>query len=176
MTISTFFAVGTIVFQVFIIGVVLDLLFLAVTKKASPGVKFLRKYGPEVALLFSLAAVAGSLIYSEAIGFVPCSLCWWQRVFLYPTLPILALGVWKKDRTFAPLYALSLTILAAVVGLYHSYIQYGGSPIGNCGAGAVSCVQRVVWEFGYITLPLMSLSVAVAMGLILYVFLSKHKS
>lgn len=175
MTLSTLFAIGTIVLQVFIIGVIFDLIWTGVTKKVSPGLKFLGRYGLTFAFVFALGATVGSLIYSEVVGFVPCSLCWWQRIFLYPVAVILGLAVWKKDRHHAPLYAITLTGIAALVGVYHSYIQFGGSPIGNCGVGAVSCVQRIVYEFGYITLPMMSLTASMAIILSLVVFWHSRK-
>ena len=32
----------------------------------------------------AITAMAGSLIMSEVVGFIPCRLCWIQRGFMYP--------------------------------------------------------------------------------------------
>ena len=47
--------------------------------------------------LISLAALAGSLFYSEIVGYEACVLCWWQRVFLYPQLVLFAIALWKNE-------------------------------------------------------------------------------
>ncbi len=45
---------------------------------------FVHKYILELLFFGILSAVVGSLVYSDIVGFIPCDLCWWQRVFMYP--------------------------------------------------------------------------------------------
>ena len=51
--------------------------------------------GPDaltLALCVALVATAGSLYFSEVAHFVPCKLCWYQRIAMYPLVPILAIA------------------------------------------------------------------------------------
>ncbi len=120
---------------------------------------FLGKNTILFAFFVSVAAVAGSLFYSEIIGFEPCVLCWWQRIFLYPLVIIFGLALWKKaPKPF--LYATPLAILALVVATYHSYVSLGGTSVLPCTAVGGACAKVYVLAFGYITLPLMGLTIA----------------
>lgn len=110
-----------------------------------------------LALLVSLGAVLGSLFYSEVAGFSPCVLCWWQRVLLYPQLVLFIFGLFKKDNKIWN-YSLTLSILGFVIAVYNTYLQFGGLSLGPCAATGPSCSERYFLEFGYITLPTMSLT------------------
>jgi disulfide bond formation protein DsbB len=119
-----------------------------------------------LSLILSIGAVFGSLFYSNVMGFEPCILCWWQRMATYPLLPLFSVALYKKDRgVFA--YALPLALIAGFISIYHSYIQWGGSPLIPCDASG-SCSKLFVYEFGYVTIPTMVLSVAV-LYILLYV-------
>ncbi|PIR83976.1 hypothetical protein COU18_01035 [Candidatus Kaiserbacteria bacterium CG10_big_fil_rev_8_21_14_0_10_51_14] len=118
----------------------------------------LAKWGLWIALALTLAASALTLFYSEVVGFPPCPLCWWQRVFLYPQVVLFALALWKHDRNVT-LYSIALSVLGLGFALYHHALQVLPSGTLPCPAeGAVSCAQRFIFEFGYITFPLMSAS------------------
>src|SRR3989338_8039857 len=69
--------------------------------------------------LFSLAALVGSLAYSNIIGFPPCELCWIQRIFMYPQVLLSGVALWRKDKNIVT-YLLSLSVLGGIVALYHS--------------------------------------------------------
>lgn len=106
-----------------------------------------------VALLGTIA----SLYYSEVLGFPPCNLCWYQRIFMYPQVFMLGFAWYRHDRSVVP-YSLLLSGIGIALAGYHSYLQFGGSPLIPCGAGsqAAACAQRFVFEFGFITIPLMT--------------------
>lgn len=115
------------------------------------------------ALLFSflvaLVSMASSLFYSEIARFVPCLLCWWQRIFLFPQVFILGLALWKKNKNIGA-YSILLSIIGGVFAAYHSYLQFGGSPLVPCSANgiAASCTQRYFLEFSYVSIPTMALT------------------
>lgn len=149
-------ALGTLFMQA---GVVV-LLFLFFFKKDSPLLRLLGRYGIHLVFLLSLGGVIFSLIYSEIFGFVPCGLCWLQRVFLYPQLILSGIALIKKERLIAD-YLISLSVFGVTVSLYQHYLQMGGREIAGCpvvGAGA-DCAKRILFEFGYITFPLMSFTI-----------------
>jgi len=114
-------------------------------------------------LLFSfivaLAATLGSLFYSEVAGYEPCKLCWYQRIFMYPQIVLLAQAVRWKDYKFSK-YSLSLSIPGAAVAAYHYLLQVGVVPGVTCTSVgySISCSQRFVMQFGYITIPMMALT------------------
>lgn len=120
---------------------------------------FTARHALLLAWLVSCAATALSLVYSELIGYEPCVLCWYQRIFIYPQVILLGLAWWRQDDHIID-YSLLLALIGAVIALYHTYIGYGGTPLLSCGADELSnpCAKRYVFEFGYVTIPLMSLT------------------
>jgi len=141
--------------------VLLVILFFAILSRNSWGkeiVDWLGKYATGLALIVSLLAVITSLYYSEIVGYVPCVLCWWQRVFIYPLIIIFGVALWKKIST-AFLYAVPLALLGTLVALYHTYSNLSGNSLLPCTAVEGACAKIYVMAFGYITIPSMSLTV-----------------
>lgn len=135
-------------------------------------IKLFSKNGLLIAFVVALGSTVFSILYSEFIGFAACVLCWYQRIFMYPLVILLGLALYRKDKGIID-YALVLAAAGSIVSLYHNYIYYGGSSILPCDAlGGVSCAQRYVFEFGYITIPLMSLTAFVL--IIFSLFLAKR--
>lgn len=119
--------------------------------------KFIADYAILIGFVITAGGVLASLFYSQVAGFLPCILCWWQRAFLFPQAIIFGVALWKKDKNILD-YSLALSITGAVLALYHTYIQFGGSPLVPCFANAVSCASRFFLKFGYVTIPTMSLT------------------
>jgi disulfide bond formation protein DsbB len=151
--------------------VLLALLFLAILARKGWGKRIFHVLASGAlawGLLVALAAVSGSLFYSEIVGFEPCVLCWWQRVFIYPQLALFAVALWKRDKgVFA--YSATLAALAGIVALYHSYVYWGGASLLPCTAMGGACSKIYVYAFGYITIPSMSLTVALYFLLLAWV-------
>lgn len=142
--------------------ILLAVLFLALLFRNSWGARLsslLGKHALILSFLVSLAAVLGSLFYSEIIGFEPCVLCWWQRIFLYPLVLIFGIAIWKKIPSVF-VYAVSFAMLAALVGAYQYYASLGGVSLLSCIALEGACSKIYVMAFGYMTIPLMSLTVS----------------
>lgn len=109
-----------------------------------------------IGLVLSGAAMISSLVYSEIIGYAPCLLCWYSRIAFYPQVIIFGLAIGKKDYSALD-YSLALTIAGTIISLYHvvtEAIQYSPLP---CSAGGVSCLTRYVYEYGFVTIPVMGL-------------------
>lgn len=131
-------------------------LFMKTDSLAQKVGKFISSKILWIGLLLSLSAIVSSLVYSEIIGYPPCLFCWWARVFFYPQFVFFAIALWKKDRGILK-YSLGLTVLGLCVSTYHYIIEtVGFSPL-PCEVGGVSCLSRYVYEFGFITIPLMGL-------------------
>lgn len=109
--------------------------------------------------LVAFVSVAGSLFFSDILGYAPCRLCWYQRIFLYPQLFLGLVSIYKGDKKIID-YLLMLSVIGALVSLYQVYLQYGGTNIITpCGLGSdVSCTAQYFSRFGYVTIPVMALS------------------
>jgi len=119
-------------------------------------------------LFLTLGAIAMSLYYSEVLGFIPCGLCWLMRVFLYPQAVIFAVAWWRRDNGIAP-YAIALSLVGILIGLYQHYLQMGGGSTLPCPAtpGMGDCASRIMFELGYITFPLVGVSLMVFLVLLM---------
>ena len=117
---------------------------------------FLQRYGAYLALLPALAALLGSLYYSEIAGFIPCTLCWYQRILMYPLTIIILVGIFTQDE-YLPNYVLPFSIIGMFISGYHYLIQWGvfGHPAA-CEAG-IPCDMRWVNYLGFITIPFQAL-------------------
>ena len=122
-----------------------------------------------LAWVIALVTTAGSLYYSKVQGYVPCELCWYQRICLYPWSVILGIALWRRD-ALIKVYAIPVLCIGVVISAYHSWIQWFPPPSGTsfCTA-AVPCTLKYVNEFQFVTLPFMALSAAVLMIALLFV-------
>lgn len=117
----------------------------------------LRRAALGLAALVAAGAMVGSLYFSEHVGFVPCKLCWYQRICMYPLVLILGIAAVRRDRSIY-MYVVPLASIGAVVSTYHSWIQAYPPTAGTsfCTVDA-PCTERYIWEFGFVSLPLMAL-------------------
>ncbi|MDH3328336.1 MAG: disulfide bond formation protein B [Desulfobulbaceae bacterium] len=107
-------------------------------------------------LLASISTL-GSLFFSQVVGFAPCVLCWYQRIFLFPLVILLAVGLFPLDKNIVK-YALPLAIAGWLTALYHNLLYSGIIPesIQPCSKG-VSCTEKYIDLFDFITIPMLSL-------------------
>lgn len=119
-----------------------------------------------LSFIVSLVATLGSLFYSEIAGFPPCLLCWWQRIFLYPQVILLLTAFIKKDENIR-LHSIILSSIGALIAIYHTFIQFGWESVLPCSATGPSCSAFYFLEYGYVTVPTMSLTVFIVILLIM---------
>lgn len=118
---------------------------------------FFRNFGLYAAWLVAITATAGSLYFSEVRLFVPCSLCWYQRIMMYPLVILLGIASYRQDRGIVR-YALPLSVLGGAVALFHYLEQKvpGFSAPSLCRMG-VPCTQEYINWLGFITIPFLAL-------------------
>jgi disulfide bond formation protein DsbB len=112
-------------------------------------------------LLVALTVSSGSLFFSEGAGWTPCKDCWFQRIFMYPQVPLLALALVLRDRHIAP-----YILLLCLIGASFSVNQYVGQVrtillpalAGTCGDPTTNCNVTQIFKLGYITIPMMALT------------------
>ncbi len=105
-----------------------------------------------------MIATLGSLFFSEIMGLIPCELCWYQRIFIYPLAIILLIGLHPLD-TGVVRYALPLAIIGLLFTVYHTLLFYGLIPenLQPCREG-VSCTDDSMVLMGFLPIPLLSLA------------------
>jgi disulfide bond formation protein DsbB len=123
----------------------------------------LGRFALPLAWLVAAVTTVGSLYYSKVQGYVPCELCWYQRICMYPFAVILGIAAFRRTPSVR-VYAIPVLSIGAAIAAYHSWIQAYPPSNGTsfCSATA-SCTERYVWEFGFISLPFMALSAFVVM-------------
>lgn len=128
-----------------------------------------------LAWLLVAASSLGSLFFSQTMQFPPCVLCWYQRIFLFPLVFILATGLLCHDPGVVR-YALPLSLAGWLIALYHNLLYVGIIPqsIQPCTKG-VSCTENYIELFGFLSIPLLSL-LAFTTLIILLVILKRRLS
>lgn len=124
-----------------------------------------------LALVQALVATLGSLFFSEVMHWTPCVLCWYQRILMYPLVAILTVGILLKDKRVSR-YVLPLSILGFVVAAYHNLVYYGVIPE-VCVQG-VSCTTRFFAWFGFVTIPLLSLTAFAVITTLMLIHKKEH--
>ncbi len=156
--------------------VILDIALIAfIIVRFAPGLSYtkienkIHDHKLLIVTVVTTLATIGSLIYSNVIGYEPCWLCWLQRIAIYPIAILGITGLVRNEKSIIP-YIKVLAWTGWVIALYHIFIYYTGySPL-PCDASA-TCTARYVYEFGFMTIPLMSFSVLSAV----LVFLGARK-
>ena len=150
-----------------VIGQVLAVVLLVIGVLALFGVRgpleLLREtlWGYELWCAFVVTAIAtaGSLFFSEIAGYVPCELCWYQRICMYPLTIVSLLAALANDRHVAR-YLLPLPLVGAGVSVYHLLVENG--VVGQSSACLISapggCATKWIEEFGYVTIPVLALT------------------
>ena len=112
----------------------------------------------------ALVATLGSLYFSEVAQFLPCNLCWYQRIFMYPLVFVLGAGILTKDPKLTR-YVLPLSLTGFAISFYHVLTQYNIlAPSAECVAG-ISCTTRWLNWAGFIEIPLLAF---IAFGVITF--------
>jgi len=110
------------------------------------------------AWLVASASALGALFFSEIMQLPPCSLCWYQRICMFPLLVILPIGLFPFDRKVVR-YALPLAVLGWLVAAFQLLLVAGVIPekLEPCTQG-VPCSETVIEWFGFVTIPLLSVA------------------
>ncbi len=119
--------------------------------------KFISEYVLQLGFFATLGGTLMSLFYSEYLFYTPCSLCWYQRIFLYSQIFLFGLAWYKKDRNILP-YSVFLSVVGLIIALDHHILQIGYNAYAPCSTApfAIDCSKPSFVEFGFVTFPLMS--------------------
>ncbi|MFG1484153.1 disulfide oxidoreductase [Halobacteriovorax sp. HFRX-2_2] len=106
--------------------------------------------------IVAILAAAGSLFFSVIMEFVPCTLCWWQRITMYPLAAILLIGFYQDDKR-SILYGAPFIISGWAISIYHNLVQLKVIPesASPCVSG-VPCSEKWINWFGFISIPMLA--------------------
>lgn len=115
------------------------------------------EHGMFVSWAIALAATIGSLYFSEVLGAIPCTYCWYQRILMYPLVIILGMAAVRKDFR-QTIYVIPLVVLGMGMSLFHylkqktDWFQAAGS--NTC--SIVPCTKEYINWLGFVTIPLLA--------------------
>jgi disulfide bond formation protein DsbB len=161
VAIETFFGILALVGIVLVVSaVILRLAAVASGSARRTWDRVVTTVGPSaygLAWFVALLATTGSLYFSEVAGFEPCTLCWYQRIAMYPLVIILAIAAARRERAGA-VYAAALAGIGAIVSTYHVLLEW--FPSLDSGACSATTPCTLVWfrVFGFISLPTLALT------------------
>lgn len=157
---------------IFLSGILLYSLFTPEHSISQKIFGFIKSHILIIGFCISLGAVISSLIYSNVIGYPPCLLCWYTRIAFYPQAILFGIALWKKDFKIVD-YALGLTIFGIIISTYHVVSENIGYSVLPCESSGPSCLIKYVYEYGFITIPVMGL---VAFATLLLILISFKKT
>ena len=109
-----------------------------------------------LAWVAAIIATLGSLYFSEVMHFIPCTLCWYQRIFMYPLTIILGIAFYRNDQGIYR-YVLPVSIIGMIISGYHTLLQKLPylQQFEMCTTG-VPCSKDYINWLGFITIPLLA--------------------
>ena len=136
-------------------------------------------WGYELWLAWLVAAIAtaGSLFLSEVAGFLPCELCWYQRIAMYPLAVVTLLAAVFNDYGAAR-YLLPLPVVGAAISVYHLLVEHGFvAQTQSCLVSAPGgCATKWIDRFGYVTIPTLALTAfALVFAFLLFAVIDGHR-
>lgn len=122
--------------------------------------------------IIALVATLGSLFFSEIMGYPPCSLCWYQRIAMYPLVILYGVGLFQPLKQTIN-FSLPLVIIGWIIATYHNLLNFGVIPetASPCHSG-VPCSTIYIELVGFITIPLLSL-IAFTIILMILIYLNR---
>jgi disulfide bond formation protein DsbB len=123
--------------------------------------RFVERFVWLLILGVAIGGVFTTLLYSEYFGFVPCSLCWLQRVALYAQAVIALVAFYYRDQLQFPRYGIALGLFGMIVAIYQYIYQLIPTAVRESVMpcltdGTADCGTKVMEVFGFVTFPFLS--------------------
>jgi disulfide bond formation protein DsbB len=115
------------------------------------------------ATVVAAVATVWSLWLSLGLRLVPCELCWYQRILMYPLVVVLGVAT-IESRPAVYRTALVLSVPGGAIAAYHSWLQYAGTESAACTVGG-GCAA-VQYQFLGLATPNLSLAAFVLVSLL----------
>lgn len=128
-----------------------------------------------IAWAASIIAMFGSLFFSEIKQYEPCTLCWYQRIVMYPLTVIIGIALIKKDYWIS-FYTMILSGIGIAISTYHYLLQkisFFSDHAGSC--GRIPCTGQYINWFGFITIPFLALTAFIIIFICSFLIWKKTK-
>ncbi len=164
---SALTVLADIAIGLFVVAVLIGLVNTPFRQHARSFLAHIGRHGALYAFVITLGATLGSLYYSVIAQFEPCNLCWWQRIFMYPLPVLYAVHLARRDHTDKNIIyeTFALGGIGAAIALFHYWGQMFQNSILPCPTVGLACASTPFLEYGYVTIPMMSLSIFVLAGI-----------
>ncbi|KAB7704373.1 disulfide bond formation protein B [Bacillus aerolatus] len=135
----------------------------------------LQDYSLYLAWIISVIATLGSLYFSEIKEFIPCELCWFQRIFMYPLAIILGIAAFYNETNLKK-YVLPISLIGGAISFYHYLVQKvpGFADVKPCVQGVPCNMQYINW-FGFVTIPFLALTAFTLISVLMIILLINNK-
>ncbi len=189
LVLNSWVATGTLIFEIAILGKLISLIIMSMkdsefknsykeviygTKESifkSLGVNvFSDRFLVAFIFIFSLLASVMTLVYSEVFLQEPCSLCWFQRIFMYGIALMSAMALYFREEKFITRYIVGFSFFGALFALYQhaeQMLALTGTHL-PCPASSADCSKMTLFEYEHITFPWMAAVMFVSFIIIIY--------
>lgn len=131
----------------------------------------MKKFGLFLPWLLVCIGTVGSLFFSEFKHADPCTLCWYQRVILFPLAIILGIAAFRNAYRII-IYVLPLSLLGLAISLYHVIILKFFAEKKFC----PDCILKAAPQHALL-LPMLSLTAFVILnGLLIWLYIVHKRS
>jgi len=168
---TNFFLVLTLVADAVVVFAVLCALAALVSPNARAAVtSWARAVAPQsvvFAWIVATVTTLGSLYYSEHAGFVPCELCWYQRIVMYPLVIVLGVAALRRDRAIW-ITTLVFVGIGSPLSLYHWLVERVPAFEESSSCSAITpCSAPWFEKLGFVTLAWMAMSAFLLIGVLM---------
>jgi disulfide bond formation protein DsbB len=110
-----------------------------------------------LAWVMTCLTMLGSLYLSEVKHLQPCSLCWYERMCIFPSVILLGIAIYNSFIGIFP-YAIPFPILGFFISSFHVLLQEIPSlnPIKVCSLTQASCKAKQYVGLGFISPPMIA--------------------
>ena len=127
-----------------------------------------------MAWVVAVIATLGALFIGEILEKIPCNMCWYQRIFMFPLAVILGIATYRSDFEIWR-YALPLSFSGLATAIFHSLLFFKILPekVKPCMASGPSCSGAEMMIWGYLPLPLLSVAAFAVISLALILLIKR---
>jgi disulfide bond formation protein DsbB len=112
---------------------------------------------PVLTLIVAGGSMLGSLYFSEKAGYIPCRLCWFQRIAMYPIALVALVALIRRDRG-ARWYIMPMATIGALISTWHYLVEWHPTWEGtSCALFGPACSDIWFRTWGFSTLAFMAL-------------------
>jgi len=113
-------------------------------------------------------------LWNTANALLPCPLCRYARIALYPMVIISGIWLYNHDHR-SVVYCGVLSLLGALITGYQILLQAGVFAVSSvCEIGSVSCAV-IDWQYLWVTIPMLACAAFIMIAWVSNWYLVKHK-